>query len=147
MQIGFCLCCKVVIAVILVVLSVYDIKYKEIPLWLVSAGLCLGLLSRISQITDGMMISGYFVAAFPGTMLILLGLFSKSVGIGDGLCLLMSEFCILPQMMSMQLIILAVISFAVALSYIVRKQISSHIPYVPIITVSHMVVFILEIIL
>lgn len=135
---------RIVIFVILGVLSGYDIKYKEVPVWLVCVGMITGIIHRLVQCYNGAYLMEMVWAITPGVFLILTGVVSKQVGIGDGLILTMSELCIRPHIVLNQLLFLAVGSVIVALLYIIRKQSDSRIPYVPVIFCSHIFVLIWE---
>lgn len=122
--------------VILVALSVFDIRKKEIPMW----GICLlGMVSLGYLITgSGIIFYDAIMGCVPGMLLIILALLTKEkVGYGDGLVLLFIGlalgFELSMYMLMLALFLNCVMCGALFALHKVGKQ--TPIPFVPFLTI------------
>lgn len=125
---------SLIIIFILCILSIYDIFYKEIPVIGIIVGGSIGIAYNFYQHTDYVYIMW---AITPGIVFLAASLASKKIGAGDGMCIIVSELSIPVYLVVDELMIMAVCSLLVAFLYKIKKQSDVSIPFVPVITLSH----------
>ena len=125
---------SLIIIFILCILSIYDIFYKEIPVIGIIVGGSIGIAYNFYLHTDYVYIMW---AITPGMVFLAASLASKKIGAGDGMCIIVSELSIPVYLVVDELMIMAVCSLLVAFLYKIKKQSDVSIPFVPVITLSH----------
>ena len=130
---------------ILVVCSVYDLKYRKIPLWIIGIAFFLVAIEVAGGFVFGLPLKSgkeYVCAVLPGVFMLFLAYFSKEqVGFGDGILLivigLLTDFeqaiwvlCVGLFMQSLIAVVLVILKKA-------NKQ--SLIPFVPFMLVAEVV--------
>lgn len=125
---------SLIIIFILCILSIYDIFYKEIPVIGIIVGGSIGIAYNFYQHTDYVYIMW---AITPGIVFLAASLASKKIGAGDGMCIIVSELSIPVYLVVDELMIMAVCSLLIAFLYKIKKQSDVSIPFVPVITLSH----------
>lgn len=134
------------IVVLLVLCSVYDWKYCELPLWLIlvgGAGSCIGIVYTL--LYGEKSIPDMMLALLPGVAALLLAHVSREqIGYGDGLLLLMiGGYAGAGDTMKIIIIALAG-TFGVSVLLLVCKKASgsSRIPFVPFLTMGSVLVMV-----
>ena len=124
--------------------GVWDLKYKEIPLWFSLAGGCAGLLFCIDEKRELLQI---LLAILPGILLLLFSWITKEViGYGDGLTVL-----VLGMYMSLsQMAVVGVLAFgvagvvALALLVFCKKTGGYRMPFIPFLGIATGIVHLVE---
>ena len=83
---------RIVIFVVLIIASAFDIKKKEVPFVTILAVAAISVFSILYRIILGENVRGLVIAGImgivPGAVMIIISIFTKKAGIGDGLMLL-----------------------------------------------------------
>ena len=121
----------------LVVLSIFDIRYKRVPIWLILLG---GVLAGGMEIYQYVIQTGEFaecgLGMIPGIALLLLALGTQKAGWADGVVtmflgsILGFRQCVLTVMLS--LIFISVLSLLLLIFHRVNK--GTKIPFIPFLT-------------
>ena len=138
--------------ILLAVVSFYDLRKKEIPVWSIATAACLAVLSLITLLctgdAEGTGVSAAAGAVLPGVLLLVTGLISaQAVGYGDGLL----AGCIGPvfglRLMTGGLLLAFFFSAVVSVVLLAFKKADrkTRIPFVPFLTAAMGVVSVVQI--
>ena len=133
---------KIALGVLLGILAGEDARNKSIPLWPVLMGLTAAFLYGVSNVSvRGMTVYEEIMAVSPGLITIVIScLFSKHVGMGDGLILIMTGFILPPfQVLSVLGLTFLIIYIYIFGRFILRKDIKIEIPFVPFLFMGYVI--------
>lgn len=128
--------------IFLMILSVYDIKYRKIPIWLVTTyGIFTAFIFGFRYTNKDINLISGVVVSLPGMLLLLCSFLCKErIGVGDGVVLALTEigqnhtFCIYALFFIMITSILAAL-FWVVRDCFMKKRNNRRIPFIPVILV------------
>jgi len=123
-------------------LSLYDIRYRKVPVWMVSLGGVAAVGIGIFEcVRDESNLIPFFLGMIPGAVLILLAAGTRKAGFADGIVLMLlggvSGFrrCILAVMFS--LVIISILS--TVLLVLKKADKGTRIPYIPFLTIGFVI--------
>ena len=124
-------------AVWLIVMSVVDVRNRQVPLWMltVQAALAVGILMW-EGVNGELSIGGICRALIPGVILVIIALSTKKAGWADGVVLLLFgvqtdyEKCMVAVLMA--LFLMAALSAVLLVFHKVKKD--TRLPFIPFLT-------------
>jgi len=124
---------------ILIIASIYDIRYREIPLWTMILAMLISIMNLIFSIYLGKFTFIDFVyTAFPGILFLLLAfLFSGSMGFGDGAMLLAVSpvFGVSRVYLGIVIALLFNVLFSIILIILKKAGRKTKMPFIPFLTI------------
>ncbi len=134
------------VAILLGILSYFDIRYREIPIVLVVIGGGIAMSGSIYDIVQGKPPLEVMLCAIPGIIFLIIHLiFPHQIGVGDGLVLMISELNMTCNDCLIALFFTAILSGIVASILLIMKRNNTKIPFIPFIMMGQIMVIIGEI--
>ncbi len=128
---------------ILIFAAVYDIKERTIPIWLIIAGLLIGLVEAIAMlITNQKDIISLLIMLIPGVLIVAIGaLGNKSIGKGDGYIMLIMGELLSIQCFEIAILMAVMLCFLFCVVLYVLKKVNrtSQIPFVPFLMIGSVI--------
>ena len=127
----------IVIIVLLIIMAIYDAKYLEVPLVLIVLGLIAGMVFSILHLDNDNLLL-LFYAIMPSILYVILHfIIPDSIGLGDGLVLLISEMTGTIYANICILCITSIVAGIYAMTRLIIGKKKAKIPYVLFIALGH----------
>ena len=138
---------QMIIYILLVIMAVCDHRKMEIPVILIFAGITVSVTGVISDlVTNRFELISITYALVPGIILLIIHVISpQKIGIADGITMIIALLGLSVWRVYLSLLCIALISFLVALVLAIKwKGLARVIPFVPIITVGHILAGVID---
>ena len=136
---------EVILAIVLIALAIFDLKYKEIPLLPVAIGGCIGAVFCFMEEQNIMVV---IAACLPGIMMLVFSrLAGEVMGYGDGIVLLlMGVFVTLDKILFITCIAFCFAGgVALILFVFFQKKGKYRLPFIPFLCASYLLDWLCEI--
>lgn len=134
--------CKIcILAIYLIILSVYDFKEKQVPVVALYLGGAVILLLTVSGLLTGNIVWRQLFGLIPGAFLLLMAAVTRKVGVADGVVLLFIG-AILGYQRSMLLFGISLMLFSgisIILLFLHKVKGCTRLPYLPFLTVAFII--------